>query len=80
MYDILKRGPQNPSRIIFATTALFAAAVALVSGGNWACLFMALVGGAVLQCGIYTLIRRWLDWKPLDFAHLSHLALLLFPH
>ena len=73
------RGPENPSAFIFATTAMFGATIGMVTV-SWAWFFLAMLGSASLQCAIYVPLRRWLAWKPLDFAHLSHLVLLLFPH
>ncbi|GJE12307.1 MULTISPECIES: hypothetical protein [Methylobacterium] len=76
MSDTEARVPGDASRLIFATTAMFAATIGMITQ-DWGFFFLAMLGSAVLQCAIYMPIQRWLGWKPLDLGHLGHLALLL---
>jgi hypothetical protein len=78
MWDVLARGPRNPSRLIFATTALIGATVGIATE-NWKWFFLAIIGAAAVQCVSYLLIRHWLGWRPLNVEYLGYLAHLLFP-
>ncbi|WP_457105831.1 hypothetical protein [Methylobacterium sp. P5_C11] len=79
MSDVTAQGPGNASKFIFATTAMFAATIGMVTQ-DWGWFFLAMLGSAAVQCVIYMPLQRSRGWKPLNFAHLGHLVLLLFPH
>jgi hypothetical protein len=79
MSDVTTKVPGNASKFIFATTAMFAATIGMVAQ-DWRWFFVAMLGSAAVQCVIYLPLQRWFGWKPLDFGHLGHLVLLLFPY
>jgi hypothetical protein len=78
MSDVTTRGPRDPSKIIFVTTALFSIVVAFVTQ-DFAWFMLAVVGSAALLCGGYALVRRWLSWKPLDGDYLFDLVRVISP-
>jgi len=78
MSDIITRGPKNPGRLIFVTTALVGIATGFATGD------LGLFAKAVVGCGLllslgYVLVRRWLGWTPLTFDDLSAVVQLLSP-
>ncbi len=78
MSDFLRTGPQHPSRIIFLTIVIVAAAVGLVTGRVMP-FVLAFVGCTAVLCTGYALVRRRLGWKPLDADYLSSLIFFLHP-
>jgi hypothetical protein len=78
MSDVTTRGPRDPSRTIFVTTALFSIAVGFVTR-DIAWFMLAVVASATLMCGGYALVRRWLGWKPLDGDCLFDLVRVISP-
>lgn len=78
MSDVTTRGPDDPSKIIFVTTALFSAAVGFGTG-DIAWFMLAVIASAPLLCVSYGLIRRWLDWKPLNVGYLADLVRVISP-
>ncbi|MCJ2093242.1 hypothetical protein MKK67_12190 [Methylobacterium sp. J-072] len=79
MSDVITRGPQNPSRLIFVTTALVGAATGFATG-NFGLFCLAVLGCATLLCASYALVRRWLGWAPLKVDDLFEMMRLLSPH
>lgn len=78
MSDVITPRPGNASTFIFATTAMFAATIGMVTQ-DWGWFVLAMLGSAGVQCVIYVPLQRRFGWKPLDFGHLGHLVLLLSP-
>ncbi|MEG9529007.1 MAG: hypothetical protein MIL41_25105 [Hyphomicrobiales bacterium] len=78
MSDVTTRGPRDPSKIIFVTTALFSIAVGFGTR-DIAWFMLAVVASATLLCGGYALVRRWLGWKPLDGDYLFDLVRVISP-
>jgi hypothetical protein len=78
MSDFLARGPEHPSRLIFVSVAVIATAIGIVTG-DIRLFFLTVIGGAVLLCTGYAVIRRRLGWKPLSFDYLFELLRLLSP-
>lgn len=78
MSNILARGPDHPSRLVFVSVALAAIAVG-IGTGDIRLFFLAVIGCAVLFCTGYALIRRRFGWKPLSFDYLFELIRLLSP-
>jgi hypothetical protein len=78
MSDVTTRGPRNPSKIIFLTTALFGIAIGFGTG-NIAWFMLAVIASATLLCGGYALVRRRLGWKPLNGEYLFDLVRVISP-
>ena len=79
MSDVTPRGPANPSRIIFVTTALIGVAVGFGTGDiRW--FTLAVIGSAAVLCTVYSLIRRRLGWTPLNVDYLVDLMRVISPH
>ncbi|MDP4025218.1 hypothetical protein Q8W71_21545 [Methylobacterium sp. NEAU 140] len=76
MSDTMARGPRNPSRVIFVVTAVVSVATGLITG-DISTFILTVIGSALLLCGTYAVIRRWLGWKPLSFDYLSEMIRLL---
>ena len=79
MSDVTPRGPANPSRIIFVTTALIGVAVGFGTGDiRW--FTLAVIGSAAVLCTVYSLIRPRLGWTPLNVDYLVDLMRVISPH
>ena len=78
MSDVTTRGPRDPNKIIFVTTALFSIAVGFGTG-DIAWFMLAVIASATLMCGGYALARRKLGWKPLDGDYLFDLVRVISP-
>ncbi|SDM20494.1 hypothetical protein SAMN05216360_101183 [Methylobacterium phyllostachyos] len=78
MSDILARGPEHPSRLIFVSIAVIATVIG-IGTGDIRLFFLTVAACTVLLCTGYAVIRRWLGWKPLSFDYLFELLRLLSP-